>query len=77
MKTHLYHKDLYPCGPAVTYCGRVNRSSRIELLNDVRRVTCKQCRRAMVRDWSATCGRLLVAGEPEDVCACNAREAER
>jgi len=72
----MYQKDLGPYGPAVTYCGRVDRSSCIELSYDVRRVTCLQCSRALKRDWCDACGRLLVAWEPGDVCACDAREGD-
>jgi hypothetical protein len=73
-KVHLISEDLGPYGPFLTYCGR--SGSNLELTFDVRGVTCSNCRRAMVRDWCATCGRLLVAWEAEGVCACDARDGE-
>jgi len=73
-RVHMYAADLGPYGPVRVYCGRVDRGALIVEFEDARRVTCALCRRAMVRDWCATCGRLLVAWEPEDVCACDARE---
>jgi len=74
VKIHLYLEDMGPMGPMRTYCGRVDRGS-LCVEYDPRDVTCAQCRRAMVRDWCATCGRMIVAWEAEDVCSCDAREA--
>jgi hypothetical protein len=73
--THLYRADIGPFGPVRTYCGRVDRGAMI-VVERPAHVTCEQCRRAMVRDWCATCGLLHVAWEPEDVCACDAQEDE-
>jgi hypothetical protein len=72
---HMYCANISPYGPVQAYCGRVDRGALLVVYRPAH-VTCKQCRRAMVRDWCATCGRLLVAWEPEDVCACDAREEE-
>ena len=72
-KVHMIRDDLGPYGPYSAYCGR---SGDIELAFDVRSVTCQQCKRSMRVDWCVTWGKLLVAWEPEDVCACDAREVE-
>jgi hypothetical protein len=73
VKIHLVREDIGPMGPARTYCGRVDHGE-LCVEYDPRDVTCDQCRRAMVRDWCATCGMLLVAWDEEDVCACDAQE---
>jgi hypothetical protein len=72
---HMYRDDIGPCGPVRTYCGRVDRGELLVVYRPAH-VTCEQCRRAMVRDWCATCGKLHVAWEPEDVCACDARDVK-